>query len=64
MLLFIVHTIGTHSTYSLTPYDSFLQSLAGFSFNDLCGWQRNHNDRFVHLLYGVCLALPVAGLLS
>jgi putative membrane protein len=62
-LLFIVHTIGTHFTYSLTPYDSFLQSLAGFSLNDLCGWERNHYDRFVHLLYGVCLALPVAGVL-
>jgi putative membrane protein len=59
-LLFVVHTIGTHFTYSLTPYDSFIYDFSGFSINEAFGWQRNHYDRFVHLMYGVCLALPIA----
>lgn len=63
-LLFICHTIGTHFTYSLTPYDATLQNLVGFSLNELCGWERNHYDRFVHLMYGVCLAMPTAALLQ
>ena len=59
-VMFIIHTIGTHFTYSVTPYDEFIQAVAGFSLNELLGFQRNHYDRFVHLMYGVCMALPAA----
>ncbi len=58
-LLICVHSIGTHYTYSLTPYDSLLGEVFGFSLNELMGWERNHYDRFVHLLYGVALAVPI-----
>jgi len=61
--LFIAHSLGTHFTYSLTPYDQFFQDLCGFSLNELGGWSRNQYDRFVHLLYGVCMAMPVARVL-
>ncbi len=61
-VLFIAHTIGTHFTYSDTPYDAFVRSVTGISINDLFGWTRNHYDRFVHLMYGVCLAMPTASL--
>jgi len=60
--LFVAHTIGTHFTYSDTPYDPFIESLTGISLNDQFGWTRNHYDRFVHALYGICLAMPAAGL--
>ena len=63
-VLFVAHTIGTHFTYSDTPYDPFVQSLTGVSINDLFGWTRNHYDRFVHLMYGVCLAMPAASLIQ
>jgi len=59
-VLFIAHTIGTHYTYSETPYEALADTLIDFSINDVFGWTRNHYDRFVHLLYGVCLALPTA----
>ena len=57
-ILFCVHCIGTHFTYSLTPYDETLRELFGVSLNDLMGWERNHYDRFVHLCYGLCLTQP------
>lgn len=56
--LFCVHSIGTHFTYSLTPYDGLIVELFGGSLNDVMGWERNHYDRFVHLVYGLSLALP------
>jgi len=59
-VLFIAHTIGTHFTYSDTPYDAFFSSVTGISINDLFGWTRNHYDRFVHLLYGITMAMPAA----
>jgi putative membrane protein len=63
-IILIAHTIGTHFTYSDTPYDEFLELFAGFSLNDLFAWERNHYDRFVHLLYGMCLAMPTAAVLG
>lgn len=59
-LLFVIHTIGTHYTYSETPYDTFIANVTGISINTTFGWERNHYDRFVHLMYGVCLAIPIA----
>ncbi len=59
-LMLVAHTIGTHFTYSETPYDAFTREWLGFSVNELFGWDRNNYDRLVHLLYGILLALPVA----
>lgn len=58
-LLFCAHTVGTHYTYSLTPYDAWFMALTGGSLNDLLGWERNHYDRLVHLLWGLCMTQPI-----
>ena len=58
--LFCIHTIGTHYTYSLTPYNDWSAVLFGSSINDWFHWTRNHYDRFVHLMYGICLTLPIS----
>ncbi|NKB98778.1 MAG: DUF2238 domain-containing protein [Pseudomonadales bacterium] len=55
-VLFICHTIGTHYTYSLTPYNQFFAQVSGISINGVFGWERNHYDRFVHFLYGLVTA--------
>lgn len=57
--LFCAHTIGTHYTYSLTPYNEGFMYLAGVSINDLLGWERNNYDRLVHLLWGLCMTQPI-----
>ncbi len=62
--LFCTHTVGTHYTYSLTPYNEFSQGLFGTTINDLFGWQRNHYDRFVHWIYGFCSAAPIHQILK
>lgn len=54
-LFLCLHTVGAHYTYSLVPF--------GDAFNEAFGWQRNHFDRFVHLSYGLALALPLRELL-
>ena len=58
--VFCVHTIGTHYTYSLTPYNEWTSAIFGSSVNDWFNWSRNHYDRFVHLMYGICLTLPIS----
>ena len=58
--MIVAHTVGTHFTYSLTPYDEFIKSITSVSVNELFGWQRNHYDRFVHLLFGLLVSVPTA----
>ena len=61
-LIFIflcVHEVGAHYTYAEVPYDRWIQSLTGHSFNAFVGWQRNNFDRLVHFLYGFLLAYPI-----
>lgn len=53
------HTLGSHYTYSLVPYDAWIQNVFGFSLNEFMGWERNHYDRLVHFLYGFLLAYPI-----
>ncbi len=55
-VFFSLHTIGSHYTYSLVPYDQWFQLLTGGSLNDLLGFERNHYDRLIHFLYGLLLA--------
>jgi len=52
----IVHCIGARWLYSNVPYEEWAQALLGWSPQQAFGWQRNHFDRFVHLLYGLCFA--------
>lgn len=55
-----LHEIGAHYTYSHVPYDQTVHTLFGFSPDAVMGWQRNQYDRFLHLLYGVLLVLPLS----
>ena len=50
-LFLVLHTIGSHYTYSEVP--------AGFWARDLFGLARNHYDRFVHFAFGVLMLRPV-----
>ena len=43
-----LHTIGSHYTYSAVPW---------FQPDDGAG--RNHYDRLIHFLFGLCLTVPV-----
>ncbi len=54
-----VHLIGAHYTYSLVPYDQWLEAATGRTLSDLLGWERNNFDRVVHFSYGLLLAYPV-----
>jgi putative membrane protein len=55
----VLHAIGSHYTYSLVPYDDWWRTLFGYELGPSLGWERNHYDRFVHLLYGVLIVYPV-----
>lgn len=57
-----LHEVGAHYTYSQVPYDQALHGLFGVSPDALMGWQRNQYDRFLHLLYGILLVLPLGEL--
>jgi putative membrane protein len=63
-IFFTLHIIGAHYTYSEVPYDQWLKALLGFSVNEALGFSRNHYDRFVHLVYGLLIALPSMELLQ
>ncbi len=55
-VFFVFHSIGSHYTYSLVPYDAWFQSVTGASLDGLLGFERNHFDRLVHFLYGLLIA--------
>jgi putative membrane protein len=60
ILVFLcLHTVGSHYTYALVPYDAWFRHLSGRSLSDLAGWRRNHFDRLVHFCFGFLLAYPV-----
>ena len=54
-----MHEIGAHYTYSLVPYDAWSVALTGHSLDAALGFERNHYDRMIHLLYGL-LVTPAA----
>jgi putative membrane protein len=58
-LFLCLHEVGAHYTYAEVPYDAWFETIAGTTFNELMGWERNHYDRLVHFLYGLLLAYPV-----
>ncbi|MCA9060098.1 MAG: DUF2238 domain-containing protein [Planctomycetaceae bacterium] len=59
-LFFWLHILGARYIYSYVPYDEWSQRLAGVSLSTALGWQRNHYDRLVHLLFGVLFIIPTA----
>lgn len=61
MVLFLsVHSIAARWLYSYIPYDAWGQKLLGYSINAQMGWTRNHFDRLVHFLFGVCFTPGIA----
>ncbi|MET0657507.1 MAG: DUF2238 domain-containing protein [Steroidobacteraceae bacterium] len=59
----LLHTVGSHYTYALVPYDRWMQHLTGRTLSDLFGLERNHYDRLVHFLYGALMLVPSADVL-
>lgn len=57
-----LHCVGARWLYSNVPYEAWLQGLAGWSPGAAFGWQRNHFDRLIHLLYGACFTPALAQL--
>jgi putative membrane protein len=54
-----LHVLGSHYTYSLTPYDEWFQTVFGFSLDEAMNFERNHYDRMIHFAYGLLLAYPL-----
>jgi putative membrane protein len=50
----LLHTIGSHYTYSEVPLGDWMRDLFGFS--------RNHYDRLVHFAFGLLMLRPVCEL--
>jgi putative membrane protein len=50
-IFMVLHTYGSHYTYSETP--------AGRMVSDWLELERNHYDRFVHFLWGFLLTIPL-----
>jgi putative membrane protein len=63
-VLFMLHEVGAHYTYSLVPYDTWSTALLGTSLDDLLRFERNQFDRAVHFLYGVLVAPAVVELFA
>lgn len=57
-LFLCLHSVGAHYTYSLVPYDAWIEALGGRTLSSVTGWERNHFDRLVHFAYGLLLAYP------
>jgi putative membrane protein len=58
-LFLCLHTVGSHYTYALVPYDAWSRAVTGGSLDALFGWERNNYDRIVHFSYGLLLAYPL-----
>lgn len=61
-LIFIfasLHNLGAHYTYSLVPYEHWIESTTGIALRSAFGWSRNHYDRIIHFLFGLLLFLPL-----
>lgn len=50
-----IHCIAARWLYSNVPYEHWFQDLLGWSPGAAFGWERNHFDRLIHFLYGLCL---------
>ena len=50
----LLHTVGSHYTYSEVPFGDWMRDLFGFS--------RNHYDRLVHFAFGLLMLRPICEL--
>ena len=63
-LFFAVHSIAGRWLYTNVPYDQWTQATLGFSLSEQMGWTRNHFDRLVHCLFGICFTPVIASYAS
>jgi putative membrane protein len=56
-----LHCVAARWLYSNVPYDEWCRHWLGWSPQQAFGWQRNHFDRLIHLLYGLCFTPAVVG---
>lgn len=56
-----LHCVAARWLYSNVPYDEWCRQWLGWSPQQAFGWQRNHFDRLIHLLYGMCFAPALVG---
>jgi putative membrane protein len=54
-----LHVIGARWIYSYVPYDEWFRALTGTTISALINSGRNHYDRFVHLMFGLLMFLPI-----
>ncbi len=50
-----IHIFGARWLYTMIPYDQWMQSYFDWSPNEAFDWQRNHYDRWVHFMFGLCI---------
>ncbi|MGH8108868.1 MAG: DUF2238 domain-containing protein [Arenimonas sp.] len=58
--LIAVHCVAARWLYSNVPYDAWFKSAFNWSPQQALGFERNHFDRLIHFLYGVCFMPAVA----
>ncbi len=49
-----IHCVAARWLYSNVPYDDWCKALFNWSPQQAFGFERNHFDRLIHFLYGVC----------
>jgi putative membrane protein len=57
-LFLLIHEVGAHWTYAEVPYDAWSKAWFGHSVNAVFGFERNHFDRLIHLIYGLMFVFP------
>ncbi|UUF01790.1 DUF2238 domain-containing protein [Xanthomonas hortorum] len=57
-----MHCIGARWLYSNVPYEQWAQQALHWSPSQSFGWTRNHFDRLIHLMFGLCFAPAIAQL--
>ncbi len=55
-----IHCVAARWLYSNVPYDEWCIALFNWSPQQAFGFERNHFDRLIHFLYGICFMPAVA----
>lgn len=59
-----IHSIAARWLYSNVPYDDWFKVLFSWSPQEAFGFERNHFDRFIHFLYGICFMPALANFMG
>ena len=60
VIFLVLHLLGARYLYSFVPYDDWSQRFLGVNITEHFGFQRNHYDRLVHVLFGLLFIYPLA----